>query len=246
MLEAVIIDGGRHSISAIARANAVPVSTAHRQVATLVEQGYLAAAPGGRHGAGPRLLGLLHRLDEKQVVVNVAARRLDALATQVNSVVQLGTFENDMVTYRIKTGKCADGLFTKVDMQLEAYCSAIGKMLLASLPERERDAYLAGGPFVALTAHTITDPQALAHELARIGRQDYATDDEEIAQGLACAAVPIRNPSGRVLAAISVSQALTAPSIVARPLLIPMLRAVAKEIETAAFGATAESSNTIV
>lgn len=237
MLEAVIADGGRHSIASLARANDVPVSTAHRQVATLVAQGYLATAPDGRHGAGPRLLGLLHRLDEKQVVVNVAARRLDALATQVNSVVQLGTLENDMVTYRIKTGKGAGGLFTKVDMQLEAYCSAIGKMLLASLPQRERDAYLAGGPFVALTPRTITDPPALAFELACIDRQGYATDDEEIAQGLVCAAVPIRNPSGGVLAAISVSQALVAPSIVDRASLITMLHEVSREIETAAFGA---------
>lgn len=113
-------------------------------------EGYLAALGGGRHVAGARLLGLLHGLDEKQIIANVAAPLLHELAARVRSVVQLGTFENDMMTYRIKTGRGANALFTRVGMQLEAYCSGMGKVLMAHLPEAEREAYLASGPFVAL------------------------------------------------------------------------------------------------
>ena len=81
-----------------------------------------------------------------------------------------------MVTYRIKTGQGAGNLFTRVGMQLEAYCSGIGKMLLAHLPEEQQRAYLAGGPFPALTAKTITQPEALAQELERIRAQGFALD----------------------------------------------------------------------
>ena len=73
MLEAVIGDGGTRCVAAIARTIGMPVATAHRQVATLVAAGYLARSPGGRHVAGPRLLNLVHQLDEKQVITHAAA-----------------------------------------------------------------------------------------------------------------------------------------------------------------------------
>lgn len=236
MLEAVIADGGRSSVSDIARLTDTPVATAHRQVMTLVAAGYLAPSGRGRHVAGSRLLGLAHRLDEKQVIVNIAAPLLHRLAVQVRSTVQLGTFENDMVTYRIKTGRGASGLFTRVGMQLEAYCSGIGKVLLAHLAEEEQQAYLAGGPFVALTDRTITDPCLLRDELARIRAQGYALDDGEIAADLRCMAVPIRGRDGTAPAAISVSQIASSANRMPDDVLLPMLRDVAERIGQGAFG----------
>ena len=206
MLEAVMSDGGQSSVSAIARSIDIPIATAHRHVATLVSEGYLMRNGNRRHAVGPRLMRLLQLVDEKQIIANASAPVLHELADQLGCVVQLGTLENDMVTYRIKTGKGAKGLFTKVGMQLEAYCSAIGKVLLAHLPDTEKRAYLASGPFVALTPRTITDPTELAAELSVAKQRGYALDLEEAAAGLICAAVPIRSTHGQVPAAISASQ----------------------------------------
>jgi DNA-binding IclR family transcriptional regulator len=236
MLDAVIVDGGRNNTSQIAGLIGMPVATAHRQVTTLVAQGYLRRSGAGRHVAGPRLLALLHHLDEGQVIANVAAPLLHRLAARVRSVVQLGTLANDMVTYRIKTGRGANDLFTRVDMQLEAYCSGIGKVLLAHLPPAARDAYLAGGPFVALTDRTITDPACLRAELAHVREQGFAIDNGEIAHGLRCMAVPLRNPDGTVLAAISVSQSDHAKRRVDDEALLQLLRETAGRIEYGAFG----------
>lgn len=235
MLEAVIADGGRRNVAELARQAGIPPATAHRQVTTLVAEGYLAASGGGRHVAGPRLLGLLHRLDEKQIIANVAAPALHELAARVRSVVQLGTFENDMVTYRIKTGRGASALFTRIGMQLEAYCSGMGKVLLAHLPETERDFYLAGGPFVALTGRTITDPDLLRAELDAVRVQGFAIDDEEVSPGLRCMAVPLRRGDGKVLAAISVSQAISSRHRVPDALLLDLLTQVAQAIERQSF-----------
>jgi IclR family transcriptional regulator, acetate operon repressor len=235
MLEAVIADDGRSNLVELARKIGMPMATAHRQVTTLVAEGYLMAAGGGRHVAGERLLGLLHRLDEKQIIANVAAPLLHELAGRVLSVVQLGTFENDMVTYRIKTGRGASALFTRIGMQLEAYCSGIGKVLIANLPEPEREAYLAGGPFVALTERTIVEPARLREELDAVRIQGFAIDDEEVAPGLRCMAVPLRRSDGRVLAAISVSQALTSRRRLDDAPLRALLMDAAKAIERQAF-----------
>jgi DNA-binding IclR family transcriptional regulator len=185
MLEAVLADREGRSVAAIAETVGLPRATAHRQITTLVAEQFLARLPGGRLGAGARLLVLLQLVEGKQVVVAAAAPLLHRLAAKVGTIVQLGTLENDMVTYRIKTGRGAGDFFTKVGLQLEAYCSGIGKVLLAHLPEAERETYLAAGPFVALTPQTITDPGRLRAELQNVVAQGFAHDDEEIAIGLA-------------------------------------------------------------
>ncbi len=231
MLDAVIVDGGRQNVSQIACTLGMPIATAHRQVTTLVAQSYLRPVGGGRHVAGRRLLALLPHLDEEQVIANVAAPLLHNLAVRVRAVVQLGTLANDMVTYRIKTGRCAGKLFTRVNMQLEAYCSGIGKVLLAHLPPGDREAYLASGGFVALTDRTIIDPARLRSELVKVRHQGFAIDDGEVAVGLHCMAVPLRNANGKVLAAISISRAADAPRRICDDALLPMLSATAAAIE---------------
>ncbi|MDP3673787.1 MAG: IclR family transcriptional regulator [Novosphingobium sp.] len=236
MLEAVIADGGCSSVTELARQTGTPPATAHRQVTTLVAENYLVATCNGRHVAGARLLGLLHRLDEKQILASVAAPLLHELAARVPGAVQLGTFENDMVTYRIKTGRGARALFTRIGMQLEAYCSGIGKVLLTNLPQPEREAYLAGGPFVPLTERTIVDPRRLREELDAVREQGFALDDEEIAGGLRCLAVPLRRPDGLVLAAISVSQMTSSRNRMEDAPLLALLRHTAQAIEWQAFG----------
>lgn len=231
MLDAVIADGGRSNVAELAREAGVPLATAHRQITTLVAENYLAPSGKGRHVAGARLLGMVHRLDEKQIIANLAAPLLHQLAARVRSVVQFGTFENDMVTYRIKTGRGANALFTRIGMQLEAYCSGMGKVLLAHLPDAERDLYLASGPFVPLTERTIVDPALLRQELETVRAQGFAVDDEEVVPGLRCMAVPLRREDGRVLAAISVSQETSSRRRVPDTLLLELLTQVAQAIE---------------
>lgn len=239
MLEAVIAEGASRSVAAIARDLGVPVATAHRQVASLVADGYLARQGRGFHVAGPRLLQLLGQIDEKQVIANCAAPVLHRLAGQLGCVVQLGTLEADMVTYRIKTGEGAGDLFTRVGMQLEAYCSGIGKVLLAWLPAGDREAYLATGPFPPLTARTITESAALRRELARVREQGYAMDDGEIAEGLQCLAVPVRSPDGRVLAALSASRGAAQVAAIPPDAILADMRLAAAEIEDILAGALA-------
>jgi DNA-binding IclR family transcriptional regulator len=206
LLEAIIADRDDRSVPQLAEQLGLPRATAHRQVTTFVAEGFLARIEGGRIVAGPRLLALMQRLDATQPLVAAAAPVLHRLAVRLRCLVQLGTLDNDMVTYRIKTGLGSGAIFTKVGMQLEAYCTGIGKVLLAHLVPAEREAYLATGPFPAVTAHTITDPAMLRVELAEVAEQGFARDREEIAEGLVCLAVPVRSADGRVIAAISASR----------------------------------------
>ena len=99
----------------------------------------------------------------------------------------------------------------------------------------ERETYLASGPFVALTERTIVDPARLREELDAVRLQGFAIDDEEVAPGLRCMAVPLRRSDGRVLAAISVSQALSSRHRLDDAPLRALLTETAKAIERQAF-----------
>lgn len=241
MLNAVLEDAGKHSVSALARQHDIPVATAHRQVATLVSAGWLKPVGRGRHVPGVQLAQLVAAYDEKRVLANNAGPLLERLARRVKSVVQLGTFEHDMVTYRIKAGRAAGTLFTQVGTQLEAYCSAMGKVLLADLPPSALDAYLADAPFPALTANTITDPAQLRLTMSIVREQGFALDNEEAIQGLCCVAVPIRNHLGKVVAAISVSRPVPHSDAVTAsdspdPTVLALLRETSAALEKSVFG----------
>ena len=230
-LEALITGDGSRSIADMSRDLGMPAATIYRQIATLIEEGYLMRLGNGRYVAGARLRGLLQHVDEKLVITSAAAPMLHRLAGKLRSIAQLGTFENDMVTYRVKTGQGSSTLFTKVGMQLEAYCSAIGKILLAHLPEQERAAYLSTGPFVPLTDKTIVDPAILRDELETVRERGFALDQGEVAEGLSCIAVPLRTGDGRVIAAISVTQTDQAAERRGQAAVLAMLRDTAQDIE---------------
>ena len=88
--------------------------------------------------------------------------------------------------------------------RVEAYCTAIGKLLLAHLPSRRRERLLSVMPLERRTANTITDRGALSKHLKEIRDQGYSINDQEDSMGLIAIAVPIRNPSGKVIAGLAV------------------------------------------
>jgi DNA-binding IclR family transcriptional regulator len=153
------------------------------------------------------LAALRVHADPMAILVDAARPLLRRLARETRATAHLGVFENDMISYVVKEHGGGARLFTREGGQLEAYCSAIGKVLLAHLPDEEREAYLASGPFVALTSRTITDPAVIRETLSQVRSRGFAIDDREIADDLSCVAVPIEGPSGDVMAALSISTA---------------------------------------
>jgi DNA-binding IclR family transcriptional regulator len=109
-----------------------------------------------------------------------------------------------MVTYVAKVSNPgAFPVHTRVGAQLEPYCSGLGKVLLAALPDEEVERFILEGALVALTPYTITTAAALRSELNLVRKRGYALDDREHQANMRCIAVPVLDGEGRAVAALS-------------------------------------------
>lgn len=234
LLAAVITDAGGSSLASIAAAQGLAPATAYRLAATLVREGMLLPVGRGRHHPGPALVALSANLSLRPALVALGRPAVKALARATGCTAHLGILEHDMVTYLVKAGRPSTSIFTEEGKQLEAYCSGIGKVLLGSLPADLLADYLAGGPFFALTDHTIIDPEALDREIARVRLQRFARDAQEIALGVHCLAVGVFDPRGHAIAALSISRPEPHAD---EPQALEALGDAARQLELALFGA---------
>lgn len=205
VLEA-LADLGSASLPQIQTHARLSLTTSHRIMQTLIARGFAVRSRKGEYRLGARLVTLMSGVSLHDLLSSVARPHLARLSRATSAHAHLGVLENGMVTYLVKQRFGRTRIHSAEGAQLEAYCSAIGKVLLASLPLTELDAYIAEGEFVALTPNTITDPADLRTEIDLVRGRNWAEDREEIAPGLNCASVPIRDHDGSCIAALSVSR----------------------------------------
>lgn len=222
--------GNDSSISDLALQIGIPRSTAFRILASFQRTGVVTRLRRGYYLPGPTLVRLVHSDTQNRILRGVGRPILRKLAGKTSCTAHLGIFENAMVTYLLKSGATKANLFTREGTQLEAYCTAIGKVLLASLPDPAREEYLRSGPFIRMTSNTVTDLQKLEATLAQIAAQGYATDNAEMDANLRCIAVPIRNGEDTVIAALSISTRKARDSADELQIHLPALRAAARTL----------------
>ncbi len=193
-------------ISALASRLGLAKSTVHRLATTLVEYGMLEQnRESGKYRLGLALFEMGTLVRRKMDVMNEAQTQIHALADLTGETVQLAILDHLSVLYiRVRESRQAVRMSQGLGSRAPAHCTSVGKALLAyQRPETIQQVIDNGlGRF---TPNTITEPQKLLEELASIRQRGYALDDEEIEQGLRCVAAPIRDHSGRVIAAISVA-----------------------------------------
>ena len=208
LLGRIAHDRGLTSLKQLMADLELPRSTLYRLVGTLQEFGLVTRGSRGFYDVGLPLIEALSGITPAGHLAKLSRPSLQELADLCGATAHLGMLENDMVTYLVKVigkGVDADAVFTRENAQLEAYCSGIGKVLLAALTETSCEQYLSAGPFVPLTDRTITDSDALRNCIASVRQDGFAQDDGEVADDLFCLAVPLRRSDGEVQAAISIS-----------------------------------------
>lgn len=195
------------SLPSMAKRCGLSVATAHRLLATLEALGAVVHTGPGEYTIGLRMLDLTRRASFETLLASATMPILSRITRTTGSTAHVAVLDSErMVTYIARSANRANRIPTTPGNKLEAYCSGLGKVLLADLPACDRDTYLADGPFPPLTARTIIKPEALDRELSAIRERRFAFDDCEMFDNLRCVAVPILHPDGRVIAALSASQ----------------------------------------
>jgi DNA-binding IclR family transcriptional regulator len=190
----------------LSRRAKLPEASGYRLIQTLEGLGAVVRGPRGRYRTGLLLLSLSRNVTIGELLRDAAQALMAECSQRLNLTLHLGMLEHGMVTYVAKVAPPgAFAVHTRVGAQLEAYCSGLGKVLLASLPNEQMESVIMDGALVALTPYTITSAPALRAELKRVREQGYALDDRENHAGMRCIAVPVLDRDGRAVAALSAS-----------------------------------------
>lgn len=157
-----------------------------------------------RFEVGPALanLGLKALINAQNARLRCAV--MARLVEKLRETSNLGVLDGYEVVY-IERVECDWPLRLQIAVgdRMPAYCSAIGKLLLAHLPEQRLEAYLSTSPLQRLTPNTIIDPDAFRREMAVIRERGYSINNQEDMDGLLALAVPVQDRDGVVLAALS-------------------------------------------
>jgi IclR family transcriptional regulator, pca regulon regulatory protein len=186
-------------------------STAHRYVATLAKLGYLQQDPESRrYRLGPKVLDLGFSAINSMDLREISAPHLRLLSDETGCTVNLAILDGTDVVYidRCRTARPRQreiDLNLHVGARLPAYCTAMGKAILAFLPAGRLEEVIERIDFAPRGPNTLTDPSAFREELRRIRASGIAVNDEELAYGLRSIAAPIHSQAGEVLAAVNLA-----------------------------------------
>lgn len=187
--------------------NQLPKATLHRLLQTLTSQGMLSYDSERQvYSLGFRLVRLAHAAWKQSTLGVVARPHMDGLAQKVGETIHLAQLDNGQVLYVDKRNANATiEMFSEAGKIGPAYCTGIGKAMLAALDGPQQAHAIALQPFHAYTKNTITTRRALLAELVHIRKVGIALDREEHEPQIICAAVPILSVNGHLIGGISIT-----------------------------------------
>jgi len=224
-------------VSELGRDIGLSRSTTHRYVATLAALGYLQQDPSTKkYRLGPRVLDLGFSAINSMELREVAAPHLRELSDETGYTVNMAILDGLDIVYVERSRSSREGqreidLNLHVGSRLPAYCTSLGKVLLAFLDDGDQKVALARIDFARRGPNTLTSRATFALELKRVREDGFAINNEELAYGLRSIAAPILGHDGLAVAAINLavhSSMVSMEDLVAR--LSPTLRAAAADI----------------
>jgi IclR family pca regulon transcriptional regulator len=197
----------RHlTIAQISHRTEIPRAAVRRCLYTLMKLGY-ATSEGHTYSLLPKVLTLGHAYLSSTPLAVSAQPYLDRISEQLHEACNLATLEGEQVLYIARSAipQRLISVDLSVGSRLPAYCTSMGRILLAALDDDSLHDYLNHADLQAKTSRTLHTPEALWECLQQVRQQGWCLVDQELEQGLRSLAVPVYDSSGHVLAAMNVS-----------------------------------------
>lgn len=219
------------ALSQIVRDLTLPKSSAHGLLQTLAARGHLLQDSTGRYmlvEAGRH--GFPFRRHEEPLVVN-AMPFMERLRDESGETVLLSTMNAHCDIRRLAKSVSLQPIRYDVnlDAAIVAYCTAMGRVLLAHAPQQTLEDYLSRVQFLSYTPYTITNVQEIRNILIKVRQDGYAVNNQEFVTGSTGVATPIFDTTGNVVAALNLGT-LTSRYIERREALLSMLRKASDDI----------------
>lgn len=238
VLDQVAAFGRPVRFGALLEASPFPKATLYRFLQTLTNQRLLSYDPDHQtYSVGVRLVRLAHAAWHQTSLAPLARPHLDALSHKIGLTVHLAQLDNGQVLYVDKRNAAQPvEMFSDAGKIGPAYCTGVGKAMLAYLPPAAQAKALAQQSYHAFTDQTLASVGDLIAELSNIVARGHAYDREEHEPGIICIAVPILSAGGAVLGGLSITGATPQLSYRKLDALVPDLHntaaAIATDVET--------------
>jgi len=223
----------RHlTIAQLSQRTGIPRAAVRRCLYTLSKLGYVASDDGRAYVLRPGILALGHAYLSSTPLASAVQPLLDRVTREAHESSSMAVLEGDDVLYiaRSSTNARVMSIDLGIGSRLPAYCTSMGRVLLAGLTPADLKAYLARATLTKLTSRTVDSPEALAAVLKGVRRNGYAIVDQELEIGLRSIAVPVADREGRAVAAINIGTQSSRISIAEmESRFLPVLRATADE-----------------
>ncbi|MFM0499924.1 IclR family transcriptional regulator [Paraburkholderia caffeinilytica] len=193
------------TLTDVAAATGLTRAGARRILLTLQTLGYV-EAEGRLFRLTPKILDLGFAYLTSMPFWNLAEPVMENLSAQVHESCSAAVLDRTEIVYvlRVPTHKIMT-INLSIGSRLPAYCTSMGRVLLAALDDETLEATLNSAPLYAHTPRTVTDKEELKKLIAQVRRQGWAIVDQELEGGLISLSAPIRNRQGRVIAAMNIS-----------------------------------------
>ncbi len=218
--------------AALLEASPFPKATLYRFLQTLTNQRMLEYNPETQtYALGVRLVRLAHAAWLQSSLAPIARPHLDALSARIGLTVHLAQLDNGQVLYVDKRNAAQPvDMYSQAGKIGPAYCTGLGKAMVAFLPETEQARVLSQQSYHTFTPHTLDTPGKLSAELKKIVARGHAYDREEHEPGIICIAVPILGAQGGVLGGLSITGSTRDMTFKQLDALVPDLKAAAQDI----------------
>jgi IclR family pca regulon transcriptional regulator len=191
------------TVTQAAEGTSLSRAAARRLLITLESLGY-AERSGPSFRLTSRILRLGFSFLGSNSIAAIAAPLLEELSARIHESCSISVLDGTEVVYLARSAaKRVMTIDLRVGSRLPAYCTSMGRVLLAALTPTELDRYFAAAPLKPLTPKTIASRRRLTELLARVRKEGFALVDEELELGLRSIAVPVALRSGAVVAAMN-------------------------------------------
>jgi IclR family transcriptional regulator, pca regulon regulatory protein len=220
------------TISQVSTTTGLSRAAVRRCLYTLAKLGFAGSDDNRHFFLRPRILALGHSYISSMPLATAAQPVLEHISHLLHESCSIATLDGVDIVYIARANVTRImSIDLGVGSRLPAFCTSMGRAILANLPPEELDSVLARVEFKRYTERTITNPAKLTQALRQIRRDGYSIIDQELEHGLRSMAVPIQNPSGKVVAALNIGAHAQRVSIQEmQTKFLPHLRAAAQEL----------------